>query len=52
MVAIPEVASNAPDTAYNVANFKYDYQNDCYTCPQGQVLNFEIFNHVMILRVA
>jgi hypothetical protein len=39
MVAIPEVASNAPDKAYNVANFKYDYQNDCYTCPQGQVLN-------------
>jgi transposase len=39
MVAIPEVASNAPDTAYNVANFKYDYQNDCYTCPQGKVLN-------------
>ena len=39
MVAIPEVASNAPDKAYNVANFKYDYQNDCYTCPQGQTLN-------------
>lgn len=38
MVAIPEVASNAPDTAYNVANFKYDYQNDCYTCPQQQTL--------------
>ena len=39
MVAIPEVASNAPDIAYNVANFKYDYQNDCYTCPQEKKLN-------------
>ncbi len=39
MVAIPEVASNAPDTAYNVANFNYNYENDCYTCPQDQVLN-------------
>ena len=38
MVAIPEVASNAPDTAYNVANFKYDKVNDTYTCPQAQVL--------------
>ncbi len=39
MVAIPDVASNAPDKAYNVSNFKYDYKKDCYTCPQGQVLN-------------
>lgn len=38
MVAVPEVASNAPDTAYNVANFIYDKQNDSYTCPQAQVL--------------
>jgi len=38
MVAIPEVASNAPDTAYNVANFSYDTQLDQYTCPQGQKL--------------
>ena len=38
MVAIPDVASNAPDTAYNVANFKYDYQNDCYTCPEQNTL--------------
>ena len=38
MVAIPDVASNAPDTAYNVANFKYDTVNDTYTCPQAQVL--------------
>ena len=39
MVAIPYVASNAPDTAYNVANFKYDYQNDCYTCPEQNTLH-------------
>ena len=38
MVAVPEVASNAPDTAYNVANFKYDYTADCYTCPQEKIL--------------
>ena len=38
MVAIPEVASNAPDTAYNVANFKYDKVNDTYTFAQAQVL--------------
>ena len=39
MVAIPEVASNAPDIRYNVANFKYDAQKDFYTCPQGENLN-------------
>ena len=38
MVAVPEVASNAPDTAYNVSNFKYDYTQDCYTCLQGKIL--------------
>jgi len=38
MVAIPEVASNAPDTAYNVANFIYDKKNDTYTCPQAELL--------------
>lgn len=38
MVAIPDVASHAPDTDYDVANFKYDVDNDFYTCPQQQVL--------------
>lgn len=38
MVAIPEVGSNAPDLAYNVANFKYDNLNNYYTCPQGKIL--------------
>jgi transposase len=39
MVAIPDVASNAPDTNYNVANFNYNKELDFYTCPQGQKLN-------------
>ena len=39
MVAIPDVASNAPDTAYNVAHFIYDEANDTYTCPQAQILS-------------
>jgi transposase len=38
MVAIPDVASNAPDVKYNVANFKYDEKGDTYTCPQGNLL--------------
>ena len=38
MVAIPRVASNAPDTAYNVEHFFYDEINDCYVCPQGNKL--------------
>ena len=39
MVAIPEVASNAPDVNYNVANFIYDEICDTYTCPQKEVLH-------------
>ena len=39
MVAIPDVASNAPNVNYNIANFQYDYSTDAYTCPQGNVLN-------------
>jgi hypothetical protein len=38
MVAIPGVASFAPDHRYNVERFYYDVQNDTYTCPQGEVL--------------
>ena len=34
IVAIPDPASNAPDTNYNIANFKYDKENDIYICPQ------------------
>ena len=38
MVAIPGVASFAPDENYNFSHFKYDETNDTYTCPQGEVL--------------
>ena len=38
MVAIPEVASNAPDKNYNVSNFIYNHQQDHFICPQGQTL--------------
>ena len=38
LVAIPKVAINAPDTAYNVENFTYDKENDLYICPQGNEL--------------
>lgn len=38
MVAIPEVASHAPDIAFDVANFSYDKSLDCYTCPAGKQL--------------
>jgi len=38
MVAIPGVASFAPDENYNFDRFIYDESNDSYTCPQHQVL--------------
>lgn len=38
MVAIPNVASHAPDINYDVANFNYDYENDTYSCPQQIIL--------------
>ena len=38
MVAIPGVASFAPDENYNFAHFKYDETNDTYTCPEQKVL--------------
>ena len=40
IVAIPGVpsTSQAPDHAYNYEHFKYNRQDDTYTCPQGQVL--------------
>jgi transposase len=39
MVAIPAVASHAPDIAYDVEHFRYDYQTDEYTCPENQTLS-------------
>jgi len=38
MVAIPNVAANAPNHKYNVENFAFDKIKDCYTCPQGEIM--------------
>lgn len=40
IVAIPDISSSsmAPNPAYNVSEFIYDSTQDCYTCPQGQIL--------------
>jgi len=38
MVAIPGVASFAPDENYNFDKFNYDTNSDTYTCPQQQLL--------------
>lgn len=38
LVAIPPVAAQAPDPAYNVECFSYDREGDYYICPQGNVL--------------
>ena len=38
MVAVPEVASHAPDPAFDVEHFVYDKQADTYTCPANEKL--------------
>jgi transposase len=38
LVAIPDVASNAPDKRYNLSNFQYDKENDNYKCPENKIL--------------
>jgi transposase len=40
MVAIPATpkSSQAPDPAYNLENFKYNPENNTYTCPEGHTL--------------
>jgi transposase len=38
MVAIPTVAAQAPNPAYNVDQFEYDEDGDYYICPQGNHL--------------
>ena len=41
IVAIPGVpsTSQAPNHAYNYEHFKYNKEDDTYTCPQGQILS-------------
>lgn len=39
LVAIPDVASHAPDPSFDVAQFIYDPQTDTYTCPAKQTLS-------------
>jgi hypothetical protein len=40
MVAVPGIplSSQAPDPNYNVSNFIYQQENDCYICPEGKML--------------
>jgi transposase len=41
LVAVPGMpsSSNAPNPKYNVENFIYNSDNDCYICPQGHELH-------------
>ena len=38
IAAIPAVASHAPDRDYDIEHFKYNKEQDTYTCPQNQTL--------------
>ena len=38
LVAIPDVASHAPDTAFDVEHFRYDKATDSFTCPANKTL--------------
>ncbi|MBA0885158.1 transposase [Flavobacterium undicola] len=37
-MAIPNVAAHAPDIDFDVEHFKYNKDNDTYTCPANEVL--------------
>lgn len=39
LVAIPSVASHAPDIAFDVEYFKYNKEDDTYTCPANETLS-------------
>lgn len=38
IVAVPDVASHAPDISFDVEHFKYDKELDQYTCPANELL--------------
>lgn len=38
VVAIPDVASHAPDISFDIENFQYNKEEDHYICPEGQVI--------------
>ncbi len=38
MVAVPGIASVAPDQNYNISHFAYNEVDDTYTCPQNHVM--------------
>ena len=38
IVAIPDISSGAPNEKYNMSNFRYDVENNTYTCPENQTL--------------
>ena len=39
MVAIPKVASHAPNHDYDLKHFQYNEKSDHYICPQGKILS-------------
>ncbi|WP_264554425.1 IS1182 family transposase [Flavobacterium sp. N1861] len=39
LVAIPGVASHAPNIAFDVEHFKYNKEDDTYTCPANEILS-------------
>ncbi len=38
LVAVPDVASHAPNLDFDVAHFVYDKEKDCFTCPAKETL--------------
>lgn len=38
-VCVPNLTSTSPNPDYNVSEFKYNKEQDNYTCPAGQILN-------------
>jgi transposase len=38
IVAIPDVASHAPDISFDIEHFRYKKEEDHYICPEGQLI--------------